>query len=70
MTAELKKQSEDNNALFAPGKDSGVDDQKFNGLVNDLKNFKAEMYKFRDDALNSFKVINDILPKKADKEDL
>lgn len=72
MLADLKKQSEDNNALFKDGikGNGGIEGDALNSLLNEFKAFKAEMSRFRDDSMNNFKIINEILPTKADKNDL
>jgi hypothetical protein len=71
MFADLKKSSEENNALFKEGTSSGgIGEEMFNSLMNEFKAFKIEMGRFRDDSINNFKFIMEVLPKKADKEDL
>lgn len=71
MFVDLKKQFEENNALFNDGnKSGGIGLDMFNNMLSEFKAFKIEMSKFRDDSINNFKIINETLPKKADKEDL
>ncbi len=57
--------------MFKDGNNSGgIGDDMFNNLANEFRAFKMEMSRFRDDSVSNFKLIMDILPKKADKEDL
>ena len=46
------------------------DGERVTDLENELRLLKQDYSKFKDDVGNSFKVMNDLLNKKVDKQDL
>jgi len=64
-STDIKKQMEESNALFGnmPSSGSGgqVDDHIVNGIIADLRAFKHEMYRFKDETSGSLKQISDSL---------